>query len=318
MEHELKSRAIRTLAELYPDITSVDRLLGSAGIPIGNVGRTDRPLDLWHNVITETDHRSQTSDLLKVAVLDYPRNPTLHEWLGTLLDSSGGFSSVANDGSNNVEKIMGSQSTLLPISFLQMGLERARSVGRITTQRGHGSGFVVGNDFIVTNYHVIGSADEAERAEIGFDYETDARGNLRSEKIVQLRPERGFATSVADDLTIIRADAGVSSKWGCIPIDDVDTKHLQRVNIIQHPGGGPKQVALYHNVVSHVDDRRIQYYTDTLPGSSGSPLFDDRWALVGVHHSGGRLYSPGAKEFIYTNEGIPVGRLKALIGTLEE
>jgi V8-like Glu-specific endopeptidase len=79
-----------------------------------------------------------------------------------------------------------------------------------------------------------------------------------------------------------------------------------RVNIIQHPGGGPKQLAFFHNVVAFADDSRIQYLTDTLPGSSGSPVFDKDWRLVGLHHSGGWLPEPGSKQTYYRNEGINI------------
>jgi hypothetical protein len=35
------------------------------------------------------------------------------------------------------------------------------------------------------------------------------------------------------------------------------------VNIIQHPDGGPKQITLYHNVITAVRDMLVQFLTDT-------------------------------------------------------
>jgi V8-like Glu-specific endopeptidase len=78
------------------------------------------------------------------------------------------------------------------------------------------------------------------------------------------------------------------------------------VNIIQHPGGGPKQIGLYHNTVAYVGEGRVQYLTDTLPGSSGAPVFDGSWNVVALHHSGGMLREPGTKNVVYRNEGIAV------------
>jgi V8-like Glu-specific endopeptidase len=78
------------------------------------------------------------------------------------------------------------------------------------------------------------------------------------------------------------------------------------VNIIQHADGLPKQIALYHNVVTYVNGNRVQYLTDTLPGSSGSPVFDSRWRVVAVHHSGGWLTEPNSKHRYYRNEGINI------------
>ncbi|ALO12171.1 hypothetical protein AQF52_6578 [Streptomyces venezuelae] len=55
------------------------------------------------------------------------------------------------------------------------------------------------------------------------------------------------------------------------------------VNIIQHPGGLPKRVALRNNLVYRADERDILYFTDTRGGSSGSPVCLDDWTVVGLH-----------------------------------
>src|SRR5207248_1603539 len=59
------------------------------------------------------------------------------------------------------------------------------------------------------------------------------------------------------------------------------------VNIIQHPNGGSMEVSLRFNQVVALEDKRIHYLADTEEGSSGSPVFDDSWRLVALHHSGG-------------------------------
>ncbi|MFD9551716.1 trypsin-like peptidase domain-containing protein [Nocardia salmonicida] len=38
------------------------------------------------------------------------------------------------------------------------------------------------------------------------------------------------------------------------------------------------------NFVRHVDRDAVQYRTDTEGGSSGSPVFDNQWRLVALHH----------------------------------
>jgi V8-like Glu-specific endopeptidase len=59
----------------------------------------------------------------------------------------------------------------------------------------------------------------------------------------------------------------------------------QSVSIIQHPKGNRKEIVLYGNRVQAVYQDFIQYETDAEPGSSGSPIFNEQWQLVGLHHS---------------------------------
>ena len=58
------------------------------------------------------------------------------------------------------------------------------------------------------------------------------------------------------------------------------------LNIIQHPNGEPKQVAVRENRLVARLDSFLHYETDTAPGSSGSPVFNDQWEVVALHHSG--------------------------------
>lgn len=57
------------------------------------------------------------------------------------------------------------------------------------------------------------------------------------------------------------------------------------VNILQHPGGGAKRLAMRNNAVARVDDSLIAYWTDTDYGSSGAPVFDDDWRVIALHRA---------------------------------
>jgi V8-like Glu-specific endopeptidase len=59
-------------------------------------------------------------------------------------------------------------------------------------------------------------------------------------------------------------------------------------------------------MVAYADDRLVQYLTDTLPGSSGAPVFDSDWHVVALHHSGGWLTEPASKRVFFRNEGIHI------------
>jgi hypothetical protein len=127
-----------------------------------------------------------------------------------------------------------------------------------------------------------------------------------------LLPDALFTTSLEDDWTAVRVAGEPAATWGELTLGRASVKAGDRVNIIQHPGGMAKRVSLHSNVVVFVGGNRVQYLTDTEPGSSGSPVFDAKWNVVAIHHSGGWLPEPGAtdptKQY-FRNEGILVDAL---------
>jgi V8-like Glu-specific endopeptidase len=206
---------------------------------------------------------------------------------------------------------MGSQPTFLPIHFLEIGLLRARSVARVSSPAGLGTGFLTSDGLLITNHHVIATAEQARAATVWFNYEETAAGAGRDVAEFALDPDAGFATSPlegGDDWTAVRV-ADDTSGWGTIPLVDATIAVGGYLNIIQHPQGPPKQIAMYHNVVAYADADPVQYLTDTRPGSSGSPVFDSEWRVVALHHSGGWLPEPGSGRVSFRNEGIHVQAL---------
>ena len=57
------------------------------------------------------------------------------------------------------------------------------------------------------------------------------------------------------------------------------------IHMIQHPGGRPKQVVVFNNRLVNVYENFLEYDTDAEPGSSGSPLFNTDWQVVGIHQA---------------------------------
>ena len=193
-------------------------------------------------------------------------------------------------------------------------------MARVVCPGGLGTGFLTRDNLLITNHHVIASAEEAKRAKIQLNYQETPEGLATQVGEFALTPEDGFATSPldgGDDWTAVRVKGDPNKEWGALPLVEADVKANDYVNIIQHPGGLPKQIALYHNLVIFVGGDRVQYLTDTLPGSSGSPVFDSQWRFVALHHSGGYLTEPGSKSkrLYFRNEGI---HAKAILKGLTE
>lgn len=76
------------------------------------------------------------------------------------------------------------------------------------------------------------------------------------------------------------------SRWGYIRLNRSPSYAVnQLVNIVQHPKGRRKEVALQKNKISSIHPTEIFYKTDTDYGSSGSPVFNNSWELVALHHA---------------------------------
>ncbi len=309
-------------AGLYPTAQEAVSVARRAGLPIHMIVTDGPAIVIWGSILSQAIRRNMLSALQSTVRLDYPEVGPLP----TLDDTSeveppptpSRFAPVTPKTLREYEGITGSQPTFLPIGFLAKGVARARSVARVVCQDGRlGSGFLLDDNLLVTNNHVVRSQEEAQLARAEFGYELTEQGAIRPPVSFELDPARGFCTSPADedDWTIVRVKNDANKDWGSIPLLRGEAKPEQFVNIVQHPGGGPKQIALYHNVVVSSDDSRVQYLTDTMPGSSGLPVFDSDWRLVAIHHANVWLRQPGAKESRFCNEGIAVNILMAALSS---
>lgn len=198
-----------------------------------------------------------------------------------------------------LERVLG-RSDFLGVNFLEMALAVSRFVGRIQIRtnpgitEGYGTGFMVSPRLLLTNNHVLGSKAEAVHSEVEFDYQNDRYGRLLPVVTYRLEPETFFITSRELDFTLV-AVAGTSSqsgielkRYGWSRLIGSQGKALlgEALNIIQHPKGGIKQLVLRSNQLVDLFDNYAHYLTDTEPGSSGSPVYNDQWEIVALHHSG--------------------------------
>lgn len=197
-----------------------------------------------------------------------------------------------------LERVLGT-SDFLGISFLERGLQVARTVGRVSIRGrtgspiGYGTGFMVGPRLLITNNHVLGDASQAGDSVVEFDYFVRADGSPSTIKVFNLQPEVFFRTDPELDFTLVAvAEVGASGTplsaqgWNQLIPDEGKAIIGQWVNIIQHPNGEPKQLVLRNNEIVDTPDRFLTYKTDTSPGSSGSPVYNDQWEVVALHHAG--------------------------------
>jgi endonuclease G, mitochondrial len=197
-----------------------------------------------------------------------------------------------------LERILGSDDTF-NVNYLALAARAASSVGRIRIRRasgraaGFGTGFLVSDRLMLTNNHVLPELRTAATSLVDFDYEDDVDGQAKSLHTFAFAPGSLYVTDEDLDFTLV-AVASTSqsgyplSRFAWSPLVEQEGKVLlgELVNIIQHPRGDRKRLALRQNEVVDLLPLFVHYETDTSPGSSGSPLFNEQWEVVGLHHAG--------------------------------
>ena len=189
-----------------------------------------------------------------------------------------------------------------------------------------GTGFLIDEGLLLTNHHVLNSAEVARNAEAVFHYEAAAGEEDVEPQKFKFAPDDLFITNPAIkglDYTFV-AIAGVpTDTFGYVQMyrGAFVTDFMRHANIIQHPDGRPKEVVLQDNLVLPDDHPLFLHYTtDTEGGSSGAPVFDNNWQLKALHHASRknleqirpkRNHGPPPQQL---NEGV---KISAIVADLE-
>jgi endonuclease G, mitochondrial len=189
---------------------------------------------------------------------------------------------------------------LQPVNYLERGTIAARAVARIQIRQpngrayGWGTGFLIAPQVLITNNHVLPSQDWAVYSSAQFDYETDLQDRPTGPVDFALNPQQLFYTSPELDFTIVavaaRSTDGAQNleQFGWLPLLDTPGKSIEGewLTIVQHPSGERKQLCVRENRLLKKAEDVLWYSTDTLGGSSGSPVYNNDWFVVALHHSG--------------------------------
>ncbi|WDE02095.1 trypsin-like peptidase domain-containing protein [Thalassomonas actiniarum] len=285
-----KSVAARFESMIEAAVAEQLRLLPEQECPGEDAFITSRPLSNQDEAYIACRRARQRG--LKVAKVNYDHGK------GSLTKAGKG---AREEISRYYEKIDLSND-LLKASFLHEGSSKADAVCRIRTPVSSGTGFlIINSSFILTNNHVLEDIATARASIVQFDYEDNENAiNVR------LQPERFFITNKDLDYTVTACDTSAIENRSAIRLlrDPTTVSVNERVNIVQHPEGRTKEVALRNNQVMALGDHVVHYRTDTQPGSSGSPVFNDDWDLVALHHAG---WMEGPQRAI--NEGIRIASI---------
>jgi endonuclease G len=211
---------------------------------------------------------------------------------------------ISRNDPSALERLIGKRD-IVSVNFFARGLQTAKAVCRIKTLGMGGgppeyaTGFLVTPALLVTNNHVLPDPETASRSLAEFDYELDTNFVERRGRIFPFAPMNAFYTSADLDFTIVAIspmghDGTPITDFGVVPLIPMSGKGItgEYVSIIQHPEGGTKQVVVRENRIIALERTKypsinpafLHYTADTERGSSGSPVFNDQWDLVAIHH----------------------------------
>jgi endonuclease G len=197
------------------------------------------------------------------------------------------------------ERLLGTND-LVDEFYLERALLAANPVCRISIrapsghERGCATGFMVSPRLLLTNEHVFGAPDEAVHSIAEFNYRFDISGRPESSYRFHLRPDLFFFNNEKLDFALVSVETASEDGVGLetfgyhrlIP-EGGKTLLKEWMTVIQHPGGARRQFAIRENqCVDDTDPDVIWYKSDTAQGSSGSPVFNDSFQVVALHHAG--------------------------------
>jgi len=267
---------------------------------------------------------------------DEEQGRILHLLRSALLEAEGGRVEIESSShplanvkdlqlDDQYEKVLG-KDRYKSFKWYLTGLERAAGVAQICDQsdNGLGTGFLLrGQDVheqfkdkpwvLVTNAHVI-SDNPAEQnsvpgslspGEVIVRFEASlADENFELERVLFSSPRNEL------DCTILSFSTPPSKLPNVIPYEIPRRMPLkgknQRVYIIGHPKGGNLSFSINDNLLLDHKEPKVHYRAPTEGGSSGSPVFNQDWKLIALHHAGGLKMKKlnGENDTYAANEGL--------------
>lgn len=337
--HLVEARELHVnLYQLFSSGPQIRNIVARAGMDTGMIYFDDPPNIVWIAVLDEAANTGMTRTLVEqardVLAPKSPKRPFLEALLAEqpmMIEgeprSADGTPNFLDDTDDITEKeaLLYYDDLTIPIGrvpglieTLQKLAARAPAVCRLVIDingRGqHGTGFRIGPDLLLTNWHVLHKESDGTRATAvtaEFGYEDNGKGGVLAATVIPCDVE-SIVTNKEDDWAVVRATEALDDAWPVVKLSEAaEPTQGSSAFIIQHPGGDRKRVGFVRNQVSAFTDRVVHYLTDTQEGSSGSPVFDGQGRLIALHHAGGRPQQVVGKAPVKKNEGIRISRVVA-------
>ena len=192
----------------------------------------------------------------------------------------------------------------VPVHFLERGLVAARAVGLVRLEDGEdlevttnrfraGTGILISSRLFLTARELIPDHGTAERSSVAFQFQEDSEGRRESPIVFDFDPDCFLYTHLGLGFTVValheqsRTGEDLTSLGACSLIRDEGKVVIgERLNRIDHPDGGPKQISLRDAFLVDVLPEHLHYQGAQATGALGAPVFNDQWEIVAIHTGG--------------------------------
>lgn len=175
------------------------------------------------------------------------------------------------------------------------------------------TGFLIGEDMLVTNEHCVADQPTCSDTKVIFGYTYNNIGQTPG--LEQYDCLSVAAVSVPLDLSVLKVSKRPGLRWGIVEFAAEDVLADEQLFVLQHPLGEAKQIseagcAVFEPVSpGRSEQTDFAHMCDTLGGSSGSPVFNVAGEVAGLHHWGRMLTG----RYNASNRAVRAGVINAFL-----
>jgi hypothetical protein len=340
----------KALLEAFPNAVTLNMLIVDYFTPIGLNGIA--PVGLGTNyesqifkLVNTADQEDWLLDLLAASYERRPKRPLLRalaEERGLTLSGP----RIDNPEASPFEALIHPQSEFINPELLVTHLAQLQGqVCKVEIPWSGATGFLVGPDLVLTNYHAVEPVDTGqvswEEVSCLFDYKEGVERTMLTTKpptrvklagpdwlVDSLPPRDKNIDAAQDNATDDELDYALirlQEEIGELPVggSTIDPEHGDTIRgwidtssdppvavgnnvfLLQHPDGQPMRLTVGRVTGFNGGRTRVRYDANTLKGSSGSPCLNTSLQLTALHHA----RSPGAP--VPWNQAVPIGKIRA-------
>jgi V8-like Glu-specific endopeptidase len=261
-------------------------------------------------VVTGGARRNTANVPLDAIVADRLAPPDLHAPYGT---NAPGSRDQSDDETESVISVPEPSATEQVLSRIHDEKQASRWLARLSGirrrvcrikngQQAMATGFLIGPELVATASFVIDPRTSPDNTEVQFDFEivdgVVQPGRLIPVRAISVEGRMPPGTTATDpgapasfgllELKEPEGDRSIDGKpkrgWFDLTSSAGEVVRGQPLFLFHHPQGAYLRMS-EGNLIDRAGDNRLRYQAETAPGSSGAPLFNERFQLLGLHEA---------------------------------